>query len=52
MSAAAGAVKPVYDVASVRADFPIFSTEVHGKPLCFLDSGASAQKPRDRKSVV
>ena len=46
MSAAAGAVKPVYDVAAVRADFPILSTEVHGKPLCFLDSGASAQKPK------
>lgn len=28
-----------------RADFPILSTEVHGKPLVYLDSGASAQKP-------
>ena len=46
MTAAAGALKPVYDVDAVRADFPILSTQVHGKPLCFLDSGASAQKPR------
>lgn len=29
-----------------RTDFPIFSTTMHGKPLAFLDSGASAQKPR------
>ena len=37
---------PAYDVEKVRADFPILSREVHGKPLVFLDSGASAQKPR------
>ena len=30
----------------MRADFPILSRTVHGKPLTFLDSGASAQKPR------
>jgi cysteine desulfurase/selenocysteine lyase len=29
-----------------RADFPILSREIHGKPLVFLDSAASAQKPR------
>jgi len=34
-----------FDVETARKDFPILSTEVHGKPLCFLDSGASAQKP-------
>ena len=34
------------DVERVRADFPILSRTVHGKPLTFLDSGASAQKPR------
>jgi len=33
------------DVKKVRADFPALSLEVHGKPLVFLDSGASAQKP-------
>jgi cysteine desulfurase/selenocysteine lyase len=37
---------PAFDVERVRADFPILSEKVHGKPLVFLDSGASAQKPR------
>jgi cysteine desulfurase/selenocysteine lyase len=36
----------MYDVQRVRADFPILSREVHGKPLIYLDNGASAQKPR------
>jgi len=35
-----------FDVARIRRDFPILATEVRGKPLVFLDSGASAQKPR------
>ena len=35
-----------YDVERIRADFPILYREVHGKPLVFLDNGASAQKPR------
>ncbi len=34
------------DVEAVRAEFPILSRQVYGKPLVFLDSGASAQKPR------
>ena len=34
------------DIASLRADFPILSQTVRGKPLVFLDSAASAQKPR------
>jgi cysteine desulfurase/selenocysteine lyase len=34
-----------FDVAAVRADFPILWREVNGKPLVYLDSGASAQKP-------
>ncbi|HJS58920.1 MAG TPA: cysteine desulfurase [Vicinamibacteria bacterium] len=34
------------DVERVRADFPILATHSHGKPLVFLDSAASAQKPR------
>jgi len=34
------------DVETVRADFPILARAVHGKPLTFLDSAASAQKPR------
>lgn len=36
----------MYDVHSVRADFPILSRQVNGKPLVYLDNGASAQKPR------
>jgi cysteine desulfurase/selenocysteine lyase len=35
-----------FDVEQVRAQFPILSREVHGKPLVYLDSAASAQKPR------
>src|SRR2546423_10380560 len=34
------------DVQRVRADFPIFEQQFHGKPLAFLDSAASSQKPR------
>ncbi len=39
-------VQPVYDVERIRADFPILAQQHRGKPLVFLDSGASAQKPR------
>nr|WP_233246131.1 cysteine desulfurase [Coraliomargarita sinensis] len=34
-----------FDPAQIRADFPILGTEVRGKPLTYLDSGATAQKP-------
>lgn len=34
------------DVNKVRGDFPILSREVNGKPLVYLDNGASAQKPQ------
>ena len=34
-----------YDVDRIRSDFPILFREVHGKPLVYLDNGASAQKP-------
>ena len=38
--------RPVtYDVDAIRADFPILSQKIHGKPLVYLDNGASAQKP-------
>ncbi|KIC22419.1 cysteine desulfurase [Leisingera sp. ANG-Vp] len=36
----------MYDVDKIRADFPILSREVNGKPLTYLDNGASAQKPQ------
>ncbi|WP_025029677.1 cysteine desulfurase [Nitratireductor aquibiodomus] len=35
-----------YDVEAVRRDFPILAREVYGKPLVYLDNGASAQKPQ------
>jgi cysteine desulfurase/selenocysteine lyase len=34
------------DIAKIRADFPILSRQVNGKPLVYLDNGASAQKPQ------
>ena len=34
-----------FDVERVRADFPILATEVHGKPLVYLDNAATSQKP-------
>ena len=38
--------RPVFDLERIRADFPILGQTVHGKPFVFLDSAASAQKPR------
>ncbi len=35
-----------FDVNKIRADFPILARQVHGKPLVYLDSAASAQKPQ------
>ncbi len=35
-----------YDVARIRADFPILGREVYGKPLVYLDNAATTQKPR------
>jgi cysteine desulfurase/selenocysteine lyase len=36
----------MYDVEEIRKDFPILSRQIHGKPLVYLDNGASAQKPQ------
>lgn len=33
------------DVERIRTDFPILATRVHGKPLAYLDNGASSQRP-------
>jgi cysteine desulfurase / selenocysteine lyase len=38
--------EPRLDAERIRADFPIFEHPIHGKPLAYLDSAASAQKPR------
>ena len=37
---------PGYDVARVREDFPILATRMNDRPLVYLDTAASAQKPR------
>lgn len=36
----------MFDVKKIREEFPILSREVYGKPLVYLDNGATAQKPR------
>ncbi|MEZ5877591.1 MAG: cysteine desulfurase [Tepidamorphaceae bacterium] len=41
-----------YDVEAIRRDFPILSREVYGKPLVYLDNGASAQKPQTMIDAV
>ncbi len=40
------AARTVFDVDSVRKDFPILQRMVHGKPLAYLDNGATSQKPQ------
>lgn len=47
MSASLAAARPApFDVHAARAEFPILSQTIRGKPFVFLDSAASAQKPR------
>ena len=36
----------IYDIDAIRADFPILGRQVYGKPLVYLDNGATTQKPR------
>ena len=36
----------MFDVEKIREEFPILHREIYGKPLTYLDSGATAQKPR------
>jgi len=40
------AVKPAFDLAEIRAQFPILKELVHGKPLVYFDNAATSQKPR------
>ena len=44
--AARGALKTLNDITARRADFPVLATRMNGKPLAYLDSASSAQKPR------
>src|SRR5438067_3896682 len=46
MSTLSRVVTPVFDVDQVRRDFPVLRQKVHGKPLVYLDSAATAQKPQ------
>jgi cysteine desulfurase/selenocysteine lyase len=46
MNAPATATTSGFDVDRIRADFPILFRDIYGKPLVYLDSAASAQKPR------
>ena len=39
-------INPVYDIQTIRADFPLLGGEMRNKPLVFLDSAASSQKPQ------
>lgn len=43
---AATGLVPVFDILALRCEFPILQQEINGKPLAFLDSAASSQKPR------
>jgi cysteine desulfurase / selenocysteine lyase len=43
---------PALDARAIRADFPIFEQLIHGKPLAFLDSAASSQKPRQMMEAM
>jgi cysteine desulfurase / selenocysteine lyase len=38
--------RPALDAQKLRSDFPIFEQKIHGKPLAYLDSAVSSQKPR------
>jgi cysteine desulfurase/selenocysteine lyase len=44
--------RPKLDAHKLRADFPIFEQQFRGKPLAFLDSAASSQKPRQMLDVM
>jgi cysteine desulfurase / selenocysteine lyase len=44
--------RPALDAQKLRADFAIFEQEIHGKPLAYLDSAASSQKPRQILDVL
>src|SRR5271156_5027361 len=52
MNTALAPISSTFDVAAVRREFPILARPVHGKPLAYLDSGASAQRPRSVIAAV
>src|SRR5687767_3826323 len=46
MAPVAVTADPKLDAHKLRADFPIFEHEINGKPLAYLDSAVTSQKPR------
>ena len=52
MNTAFAPTPSAFDVEAVRREFPILGRMVHGKPLAYLDSGASAQRPRSVIAAV
>jgi cysteine desulfurase / selenocysteine lyase len=45
MSTLTSVIAPAFDVEKIREDFPVLKQTIHGKPLVYLDSAATAQKP-------
>ncbi len=45
-AATPAASAPSYDLARVRADFPLLAQSIHGRPLVYLDNASTSQKPR------
>src|SRR5947208_8462464 len=45
MSSLSSQVSTTFDVEQIRQDFPVLKQTIHGKPLVYLDSAATAQKP-------
>ncbi|MEQ1649350.1 MAG: cysteine desulfurase [Hyphomicrobiaceae bacterium] len=52
MTAQFKTARPGYDVNAIRAEFPALFREIYGKPLVYLDNGASAQKPQAMLDAV
>jgi cysteine desulfurase/selenocysteine lyase len=44
--------KTILDIKAIRSDFPILSREINGKPLVYLDNGATSQKPKQVIDVI
>jgi cysteine desulfurase/selenocysteine lyase len=44
--------KKILDIKAIRSDFPILSREINGKPLVYLDNGATSQKPKQVIDVI
>src|ERR1035441_5489910 len=45
MSTLTSTISTRFDVENIREDFPVLKQKIHGKPLVYLDSAATAQKP-------